>query len=589
MEKDDSLPKYTPASGNGDTSRDSYGSEDEKKPLDPPPYRQNGKNLDQHNRAFPTQREVKNYLRVLEAFWCLKKSFLLEFDKFVSLEISSTAWTNYVLLAVRRFTIYVSSLRWKFKEETTLFEFMDLVLPPMDVLLIWHTICLKPKSFRENFEYNDFILFWKYGFPLETVAAAIHEKSLMINVLKQAQDKVESVVGEYLKSIDDDGVEFKYNEYDTLFYTQQVQQMPIYCPLSNEKVGDFVVEFTPICRNFTKSEGGKFQTNPPCGCWGTSDIVLLIGCYKTRACQMVQDLIESKNPKKNHKIPSMLTYDSLETIRLGKQIEYLKKQQLISDLKLKEHSKDTVDMNYMYLEMISCLIPGRDKIVIRDALVNLTLRVQKFIDQIHNLKWYLSDTEDLEVSRAIERYKKFYSLQPTMCKIATLDIEVVWHAHLLRLAQYYADCKQDFGTLVDHPDFVRVSRVHELYFETCKRYRKKYGEDMSGCQCKYCRNITRESQSWRQKSSSNKNTISNALYSLQHYSNFRSIYTVPKYKPDNFKNMKYTEKRLTEVLNMHRDSTKELQKLAKKYDYPVVASSSLWMALNETMAEEYFH
>lgn len=93
------------------------------------------------------------------------------------------------------------------------------------------------------------------------------------------------------------------------------------------------------------------------------------------------------------------------------------------------------------------------------------------VDAIKELK----DPEVLR--RAVFRYEKFWlplaSEHPDQCMSAPIDIEWVWHCHLLSPVCYEKDCKSVVGTTVNHVlrnqiEFKEAQKESEYYWH--KKY-----------------------------------------------------------------------------------------------------------------------
>jgi hypothetical protein len=104
------------------------------------------------------------------------------------------------------------------------------------------------------------------------------------------------------------------------------------------------------------------------------------------------------------------------------------------------------------------------------------------------------------ILNASERYRKFLILKsenPSLNVVPTLDIDLVWHAHMLDHQGYVKDCMEKFGKIFNHKDdyndevlknnFQNTSDVWEKRFnETYVEKKKKGQENSSSSGCASC-------------------------------------------------------------------------------------------------------
>lgn len=109
---------------------------------------------------------------------------------------------------------------------------------------------------------------------------------------------------------------------------------------------------------------------------------------------------------------------------------------------------------------------------------------------VENLKWlYHSDLEE-KLARAITQYKRFWvviSRSSPEVAVPTLDIRMVWSAHLSNFRQY-----ADFSILktraVVVPAAAGAQTTSSLY-RTAKKFSELFGCSYCQCKCKYCSRV----------------------------------------------------------------------------------------------------
>lgn len=102
-------------------------------------------------------------------------------------------------------------------------------------------------------------------------------------------------------------------------------------------------------------------------------------------------------------------------------------------------------------------------------LTNIKLRLQK------NNGW------SVEKCNAVERrYKNFLKLIGAgMRVVPTLQLDSMWHEHILFTQQYTDDCLRCFGRYIHHNPTVPKEGsggLDDTFQKTCRAYKKMFGE-----------------------------------------------------------------------------------------------------------------
>jgi hypothetical protein len=86
---------------------------------------------------------------------------------------------------------------------------------------------------------------------------------------------------------------------------------------------------------------------------------------------------------------------------------------------------------------------------------------------------------------AVRRYKNFLTLiarYPDLYCVPCLDIDEVWHAHILHTEEYMRDCDLLFGRYLHHRPFRErgdqkaMAEMQNGFYQTAELYRKEFGE-----------------------------------------------------------------------------------------------------------------
>lgn len=100
---------------------------------------------------------------------------------------------------------------------------------------------------------------------------------------------------------------------------------------------------------------------------------------------------------------------------------------------------------------------------------------------------YFARSSNEQIHYAIARYEKFLVLAAKFKNqrlAPTLDIDLVWHAHMLHPVSYASDCQKLFGYILDHhggfgekPEELPILRSY--FSQTEALWRAEYGDPYS--------------------------------------------------------------------------------------------------------------
>ncbi|KAL6452182.1 GRDP2 Glycine-rich domain-containing protein 2 [Candida maltosa Xu316] len=451
----------------------------------------------------PSEAELITHLKLLRVFGNLRQK-VNESHNLNPVGI----WQAYLSDAVRRFIIFVSSIK-HWETNNSLFEkkrndiedpvdyrsqeftlMMNKMIPPLDVLMVWHSFILNPGSFYDVFARHDMFYFINYPFPLHLID-------------KFVNDQFEYVVPEEYRSnyiyllsgfVSDDKSELEYDldyDIDVLLATDK---FTVYCPDTNEPM-------TKPCRNFTYY---KFQVenllneNESV----THDLLrkkqflkdlksgmLLEGSLKYLSPKLCAPEYSSRNPHVfNDEISARVAETWNDSLNLDKNLKALIDKPTFENKKKRTLTRLIV-RNYNIFNYISHTV--RHGITIGEDLVSCVMRQSKFIDSMNEFNWlqspYLSDCID----EARIRYDRFFSMltNPSIKEmlVPTLDIDLVWHTHQLMMYGYFRDCKQSPAhKFIDHNDKVDDEALDNGFDYTANEYKKIFGEEYKLCYCDFC-------------------------------------------------------------------------------------------------------
>lgn len=467
---------------------------------------------------YPKSSHVTNHWKLLYAFKKLKATIINQPQLETSQE-KEKHWQCYVTLAFRRYIIFVSGLKYLFNivevgdnvsEETAVEgkdkesdthdkqeefgELMDKLLPPLDVIMIWHSFMLNPKSYLGNMTCNQMDYLLNYSFPLDKIAASISESSFLFSPDQEQKGNFMIVVDEAMDTLGLDE-NFGYDSYE--IKPLQDLTLPIYCPC-----GELLVR-APLTKQGTGFADKSFRMENVDQCQCAMGPVLTMDILRKRKFLYDRDLFDVLPTCYKYYGPKDLGFktstdtlfrDSNNSTRciLRHPMEDKELKFFIRDLFIKKAlaKEDLLVLrDYVELNPVSLTVPQTPSTFqVHEDLVVAVLRNDRFVDQI-TMDDLLENPYDTSIiPRAIIRYDNFFRLMrdwPGMV-IPTLDIDLVWHTHLLNFPSYSEYSKVVAGQIIGHHDKIDEEKLDKLWDKSCELYKTKYGEQLSLCSCPYC-------------------------------------------------------------------------------------------------------
>ena len=214
----------------------------------------------QDPKFIPTTTEALAHLKLLKAFAVMKSKVVRDADAPKDFQINQ--WKSFITMAVRRFIIFVSALKTlyignngktthrSFEELNKKEEFENVMahlLPPLDVIMVWHAFLLNPKAFYDTFSRNSFIDFARYPLPLDRIDFYINNETFEYKVSETYQTNYIDL----LKRFTNNGSDLIYHMNNFIMYEQYVI---INCPTCKIAISDPIPLVTDGNKGF-----GKYQ------------------------------------------------------------------------------------------------------------------------------------------------------------------------------------------------------------------------------------------------------------------------------------------------------------------------------------------
>ena len=552
------------------------------------PTIQRDKITDINSKGLPTIADVVAHLKLLKAFGALKAKVLGTSKVIKDLNPAQHKyWQVFLTNAVRRFIIFVSALRnhccgtvptvvredtfFKVIKNKKFESMMSQIMPPLDVIMVWHAFLLNPKTFYDSFTRTDFIVFAKYPLPLDRIHGCIDNTTFEFNVPEIYRENYSSL----LQAFTNDANDLIFDPIDDLLAVRITdKKVKIYCPRCQKLLTFQLVPLMTTLETGFADPGfeaysiedidEQIRNNPhfqvECIClltpvWNHDQLrklqlyhdvhgdTELSHAYKyfslaisklmyTRRSSNVASCVVKSHVQTRYKILDINAYKEMLLADLIKSISSLPSD----DKRL----KNLLLRNYLQFNLIYLTVQSGIEIV--DDLVGCVLRQERFVEKMNTtLNWLHSPFIYQTLSESLTRYGNFFHMLTSSdlkrMLVPTLDIDLMWHTHQLWNYGYFKDCLESpCHTGIDHDDTVDENKLDDGYEFTRKLYRKLFNQEYSICYCHSCimrRSATTNKFSFWMKSGSKqmrleeKTIVKNPLFSkdegFSHISTHNSI------------------------------------------------------------------
>ncbi|PYH92432.1 hypothetical protein BO71DRAFT_431877, partial [Aspergillus ellipticus CBS 707.79] len=402
------------------------------------------------------------------------------------------------------------------------FPWSQDILPPLDVLMVWHAHMLNPRAFLEDCIRHGQMTFWATGFPWDPVNACINDKTLEYDAGPKAKD-----VFLHRTALPWD------NLLDTTNKT-------LSCPSCGERIS------VP----WTKGEMGLLLESLFVGWRGIADKTFKVTCPR---CHFFIDHEGLKIAKFRRDIQALLTSNlpmpgtyynlhgipepACNSLRRKQQFHFPNRFLAIAGRNILDRTDPSNNQTPITLKTVndyvatllrdpdtlrrihtsSLKIPllPEEKVSYRRMLshywdnfspfaldlVGAVIRQGTFIEKMDKIDWLHSPTILPTMTRLIKKYQIFFQIitsNPSHMAVPTLDVDLAWHTHQLTTPlRYYTfslhrtlTSPSRTAILIDHDDKVDETKLSDSFEWTSKAYRKLTdGEIYSECTCWYCEAI----------------------------------------------------------------------------------------------------
>lgn len=124
-------------------------------------------------------------------------------------------------------------------------------------------------------------------------------------------------------------------------------------------------------------------------------------------------------------------------------------------------------------------------------LVGAVIRQGSFVEKMRKLGWtephfFDNSGDEVALLHAIGRYHAFLDLLASSRStffVPTLDIDLAWHTHQLMAQKYNDQCRTYVRRFIDHDDNVGEGELSKSFDITCRAWKVRYGVQYTHCGC----------------------------------------------------------------------------------------------------------
>ncbi|KAJ5590550.1 hypothetical protein N7450_004522 [Penicillium hetheringtonii] len=389
-------------------------------------------------------------------------------------------------------------------------------LPPLDILMVWHSHMLNPRDFMEDCLRYGRMSTWTTGFPFKAINQCIDDRTLEYTVSEKSMQMFKKEI---------------HREWDNL---ADPSDLDIECPSCKKRI---TVPWTKGTIGFSLDKAFEH-------CTGYADASFTTKC---NSCDRTIDHDRLRVAKFRKDLKSLIllnrpmpgTIYNIHGIPEGQsngRNAVMHRSMVFPNYLLEAASKDLLaftDARVDWCKSIDDLrsqleVNIRDKNVLIKArreskgggskpgekihfrrmmshywenfspfaldLVGAVIRQGTFVQKMDNIDWLHSPTVMDTAERLIQKYTVFFDIMlknPRNMAVPTLDVDLAWHTHQLQPYRYYkysirvaAGGQRRF---IDHDDKVDENRLSDGFEWTTKMYRRATnGGIYSECTCWYC-------------------------------------------------------------------------------------------------------
>ncbi|KAI6749455.1 hypothetical protein HG530_015294 [Fusarium avenaceum] len=396
-------------------------------------------------------------------------------------------------------------------------------LPPLDVLLVYHSHLLNPQNFLEDCIRRGLRDFWQSGMPWNLVNAAI-DGSFSFNVSDEDKARWVAKTGLQWENTEDPAVKIlacpnktcgqRLEVPWTSCGLEETPKSPERPGLSGSGYGDskFETRCTKCNTRITKEtlSVAKF-------CRDVDDLIFksqpMPGTLLWPGSGTTVPVLPHKGGRYDQRMfPNRMIQHVLRT-----QIQTLLDNPDPEDPPTMENVRKMIEADALFSSSAMATILGLNragkigvprvsKVCIRKMmsrywenfcpfaldLGGCVMRQGVFSEKMCKLDWLHSPTAKETMSRCCVKYKRFIRIiakNPRKVAVPTLDVDLAWHTHQLTPCSYYKFTTKMTLRFIRHDDKIEDEKLNDGFEWTSKTYQEMYDEVYSECTCWYCESV----------------------------------------------------------------------------------------------------
>ncbi|SMQ53689.1 unnamed protein product [Zymoseptoria tritici ST99CH_3D7] len=400
-------------------------------------------------------------------------------------------------------------------------------MPPVDVLMVWHSHMLNPRAYLEDCLRAGRISLWKRGMPWETVAAAIDSTTFKYAPGSEAHWR--ELTSQSWDSLAPDTAQESFKVVpcpsccarNSVPWTivDQSRSYPFYKLTEDMHDKDILLKNTDeiVSSGSGYCDKGFYHVCNYCGTLFDHEhlraarILNDIGLLRDQDLPMRGTLLGVKGiPWRAFGVKD----DALDEFNVPLRRElgfHLRDKKAPSMNRLRQDLEAAFKDRAIMRVSLDLPAPKTIKISVRKTMARYwdnssafaldlngaVIRQGSFIEKMHNIDWLHSPALPHTMSRLIEKYGVFLNIMakyPRDMAVPTLDVDLAWHTHQLSPKEYMSHTVLLCNQFIDHDDKVTELKLNDAFAWTSKTYQKMTNKPYSECTCWYCEAI-RESHS----------------------------------------------------------------------------------------------
>ncbi|TCD60359.1 hypothetical protein EIP91_010319 [Steccherinum ochraceum] len=464
----------------------------------PPSYRIGDHDL---KHPFVSIPQIKAHLALLRAFKELRTTVQetdaksLNLPPVVSELTKDKRWTWFVGLAVERFQRWLGTIVSKSQSAVATDTFIGYCMPPLDVLMVWHSYLLNPSWYNEDCDRQ------------RALAALNNYKSVFVDVLIKIGD-----INGYTASVHRmaEWQKATGTPWDPQHAMTHLSHRNVICPkcdrttsaplMTASNTGYLQHEFSLTCskcefvinmenlavNKFASDLGTLYSPSTLRNQAGAGRLLKSIQgqSFFKRKGEHMESLRGARNVlrgKAGGKISSIRTYLGTALVRAGV-------LRHVVQLTATADHQTTHAICFRINRIMRAYTDDRPFSV---DLVGAVIRQGSFVDKMHAFGWtepkyFDNAVDEVVIVHAVARYHAFLDLLhsvPNSLFVPTLDIDLVWHTHQLMGFTYASDTIKHVRRFIDHYDKIEEGFLSNALDLTCRAWQQRYDVSYMHCGC----------------------------------------------------------------------------------------------------------